>query len=190
MHITIRQLKSLLREGVTLPLPGDDHQHKKLRSVVIPALVKQGAFDRPLGKLLGGGMEGCAYQYGDDQVVKIMPMWEDDEEGALMWYEGLKEWPSGGPFVVIHKLDLVHATDPTTGETYPLVINVFMESLDRLSRRESQILNDVVDDESRLEEVEDPKFREFLRLFLDESPDPQPGNAMKRGDEYVIIDPQ
>jgi len=172
--------------------PDNDDQYdfdEFILNVVSP-LKDQGAFPFDVGAVIGNGFEGVVCSSGSDKVVKLIPTYNAVPGSANAVIERLNNAPSGGLYVKIFDVGEVNAIDTSSGDTYTALVYALMERLEPLSTEDEEAIQVVIQHELRPEEVDNPRLGAFLKRYMSLRLDHDVRNVMKRGDQYVIIDPE
>ena len=159
---------------------------------VLPRLQRSGQLPSQMGEVLGFGNEAIVFSLGTDRVIRIQPTYELWPEQADDVYERIKAAPSGGLYAERFDVRKIDGIDED-GDRVTFAVYAILERLFPLTDVERRIIDAAVraSSMSALSQEEVPKkLALFLQAYLTLDIDLDSANVMKRGDEYVIIDPE
>jgi hypothetical protein len=157
---------------------------------IIPMLKQRGLLPANMGRQLGYGNEAVVFALGSDQTIRLHPTYEDFPEEVDNTFNRMKNAPSGKMYVHVFDVGKIKAYDEERDENVTYAVYATMERLTKLSPVEASTIDDVVTQQAQIDDIEPGPLRDFLEKYVELPVDQDSKNVMKRGDDYVIIDPE
>ena len=187
MKITIYELKRLIRESNEWKVePFDAYFIEN----IVPLIEESETLPGKLGRKLGHGHEAVVYEFTGDTVVRLEPTYEDWPDQIQEKLQRQKNAPSGGLYVDVIDVGLAKGYDSERDEDTTWAVYTVMEKVDQLSQDEAEEIDAVVLKRKTVDDVTELTLQSFLKRYMTLSVDHDSRNVMKRGDDYVIIDPE
>ena len=156
----------------------------------MPMLKKRNLLPNRIGQILGYGNEAIVFALGSDQAIRLHPTYENFPEQVDEILQRIKNAPSGGMYAQIFDVGKIKAYDEELGEDVTYTIYATMERLTKLSSEEASMIDNVITRRMQINDLEPGSLRDFLEKYVELPIDRDSNNVMKRGDNYVIIDPE
>lgn len=157
---------------------------------IVPELMERGLLPDGIGDQLDSGNEAVIYEFGPDRVIRLHPTYEAYPEQVDKIVERMKNAPKGSMYVKIFDVGRIEGYDEDFGEDVTYAVYTVMERLTPLTPGEADAIDGVVTNRMDLNEIEPDSLRNFLEKYVELPIDQDSRNVMKRGDDYVIIDPE
>lgn len=185
MRITLANLRRLIAESDNIDFD------RYFVEDIMPMLKKSGMLPAGVGRMIGNGFEAIVFEFGSDRVIRFHPTYEYFEPQVEEVYGRMKNAPSGGLFVTIYDVGKVEGYDKERAEDVTYAVYAVMERLQPITSQEAEDIDAVVTKKASLDQLDvDPKLASFLTKYMTMPIDQDSRNVMKRGSEYVIIDPE
>jgi hypothetical protein len=188
MRVSIGELRRLIREA-----PGGRRgfADQYFVSDIVPKLKQSGTIPSGIGQQIGYGFEAVVFTFGHDRVIRLHPTYEYDKNQADELYQRMKNAPSGGLFVEIYDVGKAEGYDKDRGENIVFAVYTIMERLTPLPHWAADIIDEAVTKKAIPAQLDvSTELTEFLQKYITMSIDQDSRNVMKRGEQYVIIDPE